>query len=236
MSDPVPFSAAVRARSSAAHSSSEGADFMSDLMRGDGTREDYIALVAQHWFIYEALEAAAARMSGDPVASLFLSEKLTRLPALETDLAFLIGDDWRERISPLPTTARYVARITEVGERWPGGFVAHHYTRYLGDLSGGQFIARIISRRFGFETNGIGFYVFDEIADPAAFKDVYREQLDAVPWDAEERERVIDEVLLAYRFNTDLFVDLATAKRENTAKRESTAKRENTAKRDSSVA
>lgn len=217
MSDPVSFSAAVRARSAGAHSSSEGADFMSDLMRGEGSREDYVALVAQHWFIYEALEAAAARVSGDPVASRFLSDKLTRLPALEADLEYLIGDDWRSRISPLPTTARYVARIAEVGASWPGGFVAHHYTRYLGDLSGGQFIARVMSRRFGFETNGIGFYVFDDIADPAAFKDVYREQLDAVPWDAAERERVIDEVLLAYRFNTDLFVDLAAAKKASVA-------------------
>ena len=52
----------------------------------------------------------------------------------------------------------------------------------------------------------------DEIADPAAFKDVYREQLDAAPWDATEAERVIDEVLLAYQLNTDLFVDLAAAK------------------------
>jgi heme oxygenase len=99
-----------------------------------------------------------------------------------------------------------------VGATWPGGFVAHHYTRYLGDLSGGLFIGKLMARQFGFETNGIGFYLFDEIADPAAFKDVYREQLDAVAWDAAERERVIDEVLAAYQFNTDLFVDLATAK------------------------
>ena len=61
---------------------------------------------------------------------------------------------------------------------WPGGFVAHHYTRYLGDLSGGIFIGRVMQRRFGFDTNGIGFYLFADIADPRAFKDVYREQLD----------------------------------------------------------
>ncbi|MFS0865903.1 heme oxygenase (biliverdin-producing) [Microbacterium sp. 179-B 1A2 NHS] len=212
MSELVPFSAAVRERTTVAHSSSEGADFMTDLMRGRGCREDYVALVAQHWFIYEALEAAAERMKDDPAAAPFISTKLTRLPALEADLEFLIGDDWRDRISPLPTTAAYTARIAEVGRSWAGGFVAHHYTRYLGDLSGGQFIGRLMARQFGFETNGIGFYVFEEIADPAAFKDVYREQLDAVPWDAAERERVIDEVLLAYRFNTDLFVDLAAAK------------------------
>ncbi|PZU45464.1 MAG: biliverdin-producing heme oxygenase [Microbacterium sp.] len=212
MSSRVPFSTALRERSRGAHSGSEHAGFMADLMRGQGTRDDYVALVAQHWFIYEALEAAAERMKDDPIAAPFITAKLTRLPALEADLAFLIGDDWRGRIEPLATTRRYVARIAEVAQDWPGGFVAHHYTRYLGDLSGGQFIGRVMSRQFGFGTNGIGFYLFDEIADPAAFKDVYREQLDAAPWDAAEAERVIDEVLYAYQLNTDLFTDLAAAK------------------------
>jgi heme oxygenase (biliverdin-producing, ferredoxin) len=207
----VPFSTALRERSSSAHSNSEHAGFMDALMKGEGTREDYIALVAQHWFIYAALEAAADRMRLDPVASVFISDKLTRLPALEADLDFLVGPDWRDQIAAVPTTERYVDRINQVGATWPGGFVAHHYTRYLGDLSGGQFIGRLMARRFGFDTNGIGFYLFADIADPKAFKDFYREQLDAVPWDAAERERVIDEVLLAYRFNTDLFRDLEVA-------------------------
>ena len=61
MSDPLPFSTALRERSSRAHSSSEHAGFMADLMTGEGTRDDYIALVAQHWFIYEALERGQAR-------------------------------------------------------------------------------------------------------------------------------------------------------------------------------
>jgi heme oxygenase len=181
-------------------------------MRGKGTRDDYIALVAQHWFIYEALEDTASRMAADPVAATVISDKLTRLPALEADLEFLLGPDWREQISPLPTTERYVARIREVGATWPGGFVAHHYTRYLGDLSGGLFIGKLMARQFGFETNGIGFYIFGDIADPAEFKDRYRAQLDAAPWDAAEQQRVIDEVLVAYQFNTDLFTDLARAK------------------------
>ncbi|MGQ2914984.1 biliverdin-producing heme oxygenase [Microbacterium aurantiacum] len=212
MSDPTPFSAALRERSSGAHSTSEQAGFMADLMKGEGTRDDYVALVAQHWFIYDALESAAVRMREDPIAAPFITDKLTRLPALEADLSFLLGTQWRDRITPLPTTQRYVERITQVGATWPGGFVAHHYTRYLGDLSGGQFIGRLMARRFGFETNGIGFYLFDDIADPKAFKEIYREQLDAAPWDADEQARVIDEVLLAYRFNTELFDDLAAAK------------------------
>ncbi len=185
---------------------------MADLLKGTGSRDDYIALVSQHYFIYEALEAAGERMRRDPVASVFITDKLTRLPALEADLEFLIGENWRDEIEPLPSTQRYVDRINEVGAVWAGGFIAHHYTRYLGDLSGGIFIGRVMQRRFGFETNGVGFYLFDDIADPGAFKDVYREQLDSAPWDDAERERVIAEVLLAYRFNTELFEDLDRAR------------------------
>ena len=209
----ISFSHALRERTRGSHSASEGANFMDDLMKGKGTRDDYVALVAQHYFIYEALEAAAAIMSDDATAAAFISPKLTRLPALEADLAFLLGPDWRAAIAPLPTTVLYVERIAEIGaDRWSGGFVAHHYTRYLGDLSGGQFISTLMQRQFGFDTNGVGFYLFDEIADPKDFKETYREQLDAVPWNDEERERVIDEVVLAYGFNTDLFADLAAAK------------------------
>ena len=209
----IPFSQALRERTRSGHSASEGASFMDDLMTGAGSRDDYVALVAQHYFIYEALEAAAGQLADDVEAAAFITPQLTRLPALEADLEFLIGPDWRSTIAPLPTTARYVARINEVAaERWAGGFIAHHYTRYLGDLSGGQIIRTLMQRQFGFETNGVGFYLFDEIAKPKEFKETYRDQLDAVAWSETERERVIDEVLLAYSFNTDLFSDLARAK------------------------
>ena len=208
----IPFSTALRERTWTSHGASEGAGFMTDLMQGKGSRDDYIALVAQHYFIYEALEAAEAGFAGDAVASAFITPRLTRLPTIEADLSFLIGPDWRELIRPLPTTQRYVDRINTVAATWSGGFIAHHYTRYLGDLSGGQHIRRLMQRHFGFETNGVGFYFFDEIASPKDFKDTYREQLDAVNWSPEERERVIDEVLIAYRFNTELFEDLSAAK------------------------
>ena len=209
----IPFSQALRERTRPNHGESEGADFMKDLMTGKGTRDDYIALVAQHYFIYEAIERAAERFASDPEAAAFIAPQLTRLPAIVDDLEFLLGGDWREQIAPLPTTVRYAARVDEIAaEGWAGGFIAHHYTRYLGDLSGGQVIRTLMQRQFGFETNGVGFYLFDQIAKPKEFKETYREQLDAATWNEAERERVIDEVVAAYRFNTDLFVDLAEAK------------------------
>jgi len=209
----IPFSQELRERTWSSHGASEGADFMKDLMTGKGSRDDYIALVAQHYFIYEAIEAAADHFANDRVAAPFITSQLTRLPAIEADLEFLIGADWRNQLSPLPTAAAYAARVRKIAAQdWAGGFIAHHYTRYLGDLSGGQVIRTLMQRQFGFETNGVGFYLFDQIAKPKEFKNTYREQLDAVAWDDAERERVINEVLAAYKFNTDLFVDLSRAK------------------------
>ena len=118
-----------------------------------------------------------------------------------------------DRIAPLPATGPlYRAHPGGRIAAWPGGFIAHHYTRYLGDLSGGQIIRTLLQRQYGFETNGVGFYLFADIAKPKLFKDTYRSQLDAVEWTEDERERVIDEVGLAFRFNTELFDDLAVAK------------------------
>ncbi len=167
MTEPVPFSAAIRDRSHAAHSGSEGAGFMTDLMAERGSLDDYTALVVQHWFIYEALEEAAPTLRTDAVVAPFLSPELDRLPSIEADLDHLLGPAWRGTVSPLPATQRYVDRIREVGATWPGGLVAHHYTRYLGDLSGGQFIGRILARQFGFAEDGVRFYLFADIADPA---------------------------------------------------------------------
>ncbi len=210
----IPFSQALRERTWTDHGTSEGAGFMHDLMTGKGSKQDYTDLVVQHWYVYVALEEAAARFADDAQAAPFIEPALTRVPAIEADLEHLIGDDWRERIAPTPSVEAYCARIREIAdEGWAGGFIAHHYTRYLGDLSGGQAIKRLMQRQFGFDTNGVLFYIFDGIADPRAFKDAYREQLDAAGWDEQEQDRVIDEVVRAYAYNTALFNDLEAAKR-----------------------
>ncbi|AJM77046.1 heme oxygenase (biliverdin-producing) [Rathayibacter toxicus] len=209
MTNVIPFSQALREHIGQSGADAEGAAFMTSLMTGFGSRDDYIALISQHYFVYEALEAVAATMAQDPIAAPFLSPKLTRLPAIAEDLRFLVGTDWRERISPLPSTTEYVKRIHTTAANWSGGFVAHHYTRYLGDLSGCAIVRTLLQRRFGFETNGVGFFLYGEIATPSAFRATYREQLDAADWDDEERERVIAEVAEAYRLTNALFRDLA---------------------------
>ncbi len=119
---------------------------------------------------------------------MFVDEALVRVPALEQDLAALLGPGWSTVVNPSPSTQRYCERMREVCFNWPGGFVAHHYTRYLGDLSGGQFLARAIERHLGLDTRtGTAFYDFSAVGDLHAFKAAYRERLDAAPWSATSR-------------------------------------------------
>src|SRR5690606_3767755 len=194
----VPFSQSLRERTWNTHNDTESATFMADLMSGKGTRDDYVALVAQHYFMYEALERGERRFAAHPEASQIITARLTRLPHVEADLEYLVGPNWRSEISPTPATQRYVARIE--GLDWAGGFIAHHYTRYLGDLSGGQHIYKVIQRRFDLGTDGVRFYLFDDIADPAEFKNQYRAALDGFAWGEADAERIIHEVIAAYEF------------------------------------
>lgn len=210
-----PFSQQLREGSWADHSQSEGAGFMEDIMRMRASLDDYIALVVQHFFMYEALEEVADRFASDPAFAPFHPPALARMRALEIDLEHLIGADWRDRIEAVPATREYAARIREIGdEGWVAGLVAHHYTRYLGDLSGGQMIAKRVAKQHGFDGAGIAFYGFAELGDIAEFKNGYRQALDALGagLDADERSRTLDEVRRAYAFNTAVFVDLAREK------------------------
>ncbi|QOD44267.1 heme oxygenase (biliverdin-producing) [Clavibacter zhangzhiyongii] len=205
----VSLTEALRDRARPRAEAQDADEFMTALVTGRGCRDDYVALVAQHYFVYRAIEAATERMAADPVAARFISPRLTRLPAIEADLGFLVGPDWRDVVRPLASTTAYVERIEQVASVWVGGFVAHHYTRYLGDLSGGRLLRSLLQRQFGFDTNGVGLYLFAEIAEPRRFCSTYREALDQVPWDDDERARVVAEVENAYRLTTDVFAELA---------------------------
>ncbi|MFF3312275.1 heme oxygenase (biliverdin-producing) [Streptomyces sp. NPDC002952] len=201
------FSSLIRTASHEQHTEAETSSFMGDLLGGRLGVDAYARYTEQLWFVYEALEAEAGRLESDPVAGPFVRPELLRRPALERDLAHLRGPGWRATLGALPETRAYAARVAECARRWPGGYVAHHYTRYLGDLSGGQIIRGKAERTWGFARKGDGvrFYVFEDITNPAAFKRGYRELQDALPVDDLEKQRIVAECRRAFAMNTAVF-------------------------------
>ncbi|MET9500366.1 biliverdin-producing heme oxygenase [Streptomyces sp. NPDC006622] len=201
------FSTVIRTASHQQHVEAETSTFMSDLLGGGLGVDAYARYTEQLWFVYEALEAGAGRLASDPVAGPFIRPELFRRSALERDLAHLRGAGWRTGLSALPATRAYAERVRECADSWPGGYIAHHYTRYLGDLSGGQIIRDRAEKAWGFDKKGDGvrFYVFEEVGNPAAFKREYRELLDAVRADDLEKQRIVAECRKAFTLNTEVF-------------------------------
>jgi len=198
------FSDELRKATGRSHGDAQHSPFMSALFAGELQPVSYANLVAQYFYIYGALEERGAALE-HTAAGAFIHSALTRIRAIEADLRHFLGAGWRSEIRPLVTTLEYVGRILDAT---PAQFVAHHYVRYLGDLSGGQHIARVIKKQFSLNGAGLAFYEFSDLGDLDAFKNAYRAKLDEAPWDTADRATVIDEALRAYDLNTRLLEEL----------------------------
>ena len=202
-----PLSVALREGTRDEHETAERSGFVEQLLAGRLDRAAYADLAAQQLVVYTALEAAGAQLEDD--GDLVFAE-LTRVPAIEKDLGHLYGADWRTQVRVLPATMLYADRLAQTADSLPK-YAAHAYTRYLGDLSGGQIIKRMLQRHYGFTSEGIAFYDFPQIHKLKPFKDVFRERLDALPLDDEARAAVVEEARLAFRLNADVFGELGAA-------------------------
>lgn len=201
-----PLSTALRQATMEVHERAHHSSFMGALLAGQLPLSHYTLLAEQHRAIYGALEAASDAVADDPVAGPFVIDGLRRVPALRTDLATLGSTSPRL----LPATRAYAARICATVDD-PPRFVAHHYTRYLGDLAGGQMVGKLLQRTYGVTGPGALFYDFSALGSPSKFRTRYRALLDAAPWGPAEHARVTDEAVHAFELNIAMFVELAAA-------------------------
>ncbi|MEU4626139.1 biliverdin-producing heme oxygenase [Actinoplanes sp. NPDC023801] len=203
------FSTRLRRATMAEHREAETRGFISRLMAGEVPMAGLVALTAQYLAVYRELEAAADRMRTEagPVSG-FADPALTRAPALEADLAHLHGADRESTITVLDSTRAYTDRLRNLAATSPTHFIAHHYVRYLGDLSGGQMIGRTLSKHYGLGEAGTSFYRFERIPDPRAYKIAYRERLDALPLTEDDAVTLIGEAQAAFRHNAAVFAEL----------------------------
>ena len=125
------------------HSAAENTKFVSSFLRGVVNREKYRQLVANYYFIYQAMEVEVLRLKDDPIIGPLNIKELYRHRSLAKDCEYFYGDDWAKTIYPTEACQQYVNRIREVAHDQTELLVGHHYTRYLGDLSGGQILRNI---------------------------------------------------------------------------------------------
>jgi heme oxygenase (biliverdin-producing, ferredoxin) len=205
------FAARLRDLTREEHERTESSRFVAALLAGELPRSAYVSLLGQTYLFYDVLEKAGEAWRGDQVVGGFVFDELLRGPALAADLEWLSGPSWHAELVALPATRRYVDRIRELCFTSRSAFVAHHYTRYLGDLSGGQIIRHTLRQVYDLTDDGVRFYTFTRIPKVKRFKDAYRALLDGADWSAGEQTALIAEANEAFRLNRAVFDDLADA-------------------------
>jgi len=198
-------SAVMRAASQQEHDLAERSQFFTALLGGDLGKQAYVAYLRRLRTVYAALEETVRGHRHDPLVAAVYDPRLERLAAIDADLL-----SWSEG-SPgtltSPAAESYRRRLHSIDDG--AALVAHHYTRYLGDLSGGQVIARSLDSVFQLGGAGLALYRFP--SRPKLLKDRYRNRLDALTPDSEQVDTLLSEVKRAFHLNQALLDELGSA-------------------------
>ena len=203
------FALQLKTETKKSHTAAENTKFVGSFLRGVVSEEGYKQLVANFYFIYRAMEEEVDKLKEDPIVSKIAYEELNRVNNLERDLRYFYGPNWRALITPSEACQQYVNRIREVADEDPELLVGHHYTRYLGDLSGGQILRGIAEKALNLpEGEGLYFYEFEKIEDKKEFKNNYRSSLNQLPINQSQANAIINEANYAFRLNMYMFDEL----------------------------
>lgn len=199
----------------ALHREAERTGIMVPLLRGRLHRDDYVRLLESLLVVYETLEEGLEQHAGHPALQPLRMPELYRSAALRQDIEAL-----RERpeAAPLPeSTLRYRERLRALSRESPHLLGAHAWVRYMGDLSGGRMVGKLVARLLGQEgPGGAGthFYGFPPEVDPTVWKGRFREALDALPLDPGQGDALVEEALDAFRLHVELFSELEEGLRQ----------------------
>jgi heme oxygenase (biliverdin-producing, ferredoxin) len=133
---------------------------------------------------------------------------LPRAKYLDKDLKV----DSFQGLSSAPSAAaiEYVSHLRSVSMTKPILLLAHSYVRYLGDLSGGMILKKLISKMW---PDAVNFYDFQELlflqapaySTPVTFKTLYKLRLDNLTISPAERDLLLAEVTKAFELSGALF-------------------------------
>jgi heme oxygenase len=166
-----------------AHRNAETQPFVKILFSGKIDPKLYATYLKNQHPMYEVLEVCAM-----PLQLLHGLPDMRRAPAILEDFIELWGKDNTDQPKIAPATMKYVAYILSIKDD-PKKLMAHLYVRHMGDLAGGQMIAKRVP--------GAGKYY--QFADPEALKIAIRERLD---------DSMADEAKVCFEYATEFFKDM----------------------------
>lgn len=183
------------------HRQAERGGAVALLLRGTLTLQAYARFLANLRPAYQALEAGLLQWREHPALRAVVRPELFRAAVLQADLVALVGEDWADEVPLLPSGRAYQARIEAVRRDDPVLLLAHAYVRYLGDLNGGQVLARRLASSLGLGPAALGFYHFDAIGPMEAFRQEYRRGFDQAALTPAQIQAVLAEARRGFMLN-----------------------------------
>ncbi|MEE6520461.1 hypothetical protein FKM82_018346 [Ascaphus truei] len=214
-------SEALKEATKEVHVQAENTEFMRTFQKGQVSLNEFKLVMSSLYFVYEALEEEIDRNKENAVYSpVHFPLELHRKETLEQDLEYFYGPQWRKEIPCPQSTKDYVDRLHHVGQEEPELLVAHAYTRYLGDLSGGQVLKKIAQKALHLPATGEGlaFFSFDNVTNATKFKQLYRSRMNSIEVDKVTKERILEEAKNAFLLNVKVFEELQTLSSEQSPK------------------
>jgi heme oxygenase (biliverdin-producing, ferredoxin) len=182
------------------HVRAERSGIISDILSGEASRYGYALLLRNLLPAYQEMEAGLERQRLPPGRSIVRRE-LYRAPALIADLRALYGPEWEQSLPMLSASAHYGRDVAAAAENGGIRLIAHVYTRYFGDLSGGQILKKLLSRKLGLKAQELSFYDFPHIADADVFKRDYRMALNQATQEITDVDAIVAEAISAFEHN-----------------------------------
>lgn len=202
-----PLSVLLREATRELHRDAERGGVMGRLLRRAATRQEYTAMLVALREIYGALEDGLRRHADRPGMAALLPPGLARVAALEADLRELAA--MGERIPPAhPEALRYAQHLRELSAETPTRLLAHAWLRYLGDLNGGQVVARLVRAGLDLPDRCLSFYRFAFDAPVETVAAAWKAALDAIVLTDPERRAMVDEARDGFRRHIALFTAL----------------------------
>lgn len=158
------------------------------------TVKQYATWLALNHAVFQAMEQNTTRETMSQV----YDEKLFRTAPLETDLAQLLGSDWRkeavEMVNASPATKKHLAQL-EADSSNPLSLLAHHFLQYNAVLSGGSYLGKMVSEKLCVVHGapGVAFYAFADVQNgmESARVQRYLRDFDKVEMSEEERDSML---------------------------------------------
>ncbi len=195
----------VKTATALLHRQAESRPFINSLMGGSLNVRSYALYVQALQPVYQVLEETMREFE-DPVVGVFDHRGLDRSDRMIADLSSLgCSTTGRENIA----TKNYCEAIMASAEH-PHRLLAHHYTRYLGDMAGGQAISRLMQRHYNIDPRSLSFYDFEALGDTYHYRKQYKNLLDLLAWTPTEQAEYIAESQVAYQLNIELFDELGS--------------------------